>query len=195
MRLLSVCGFLASGKTTLILEIAKRLKPAFEKIVILENEVGQIGIDDKYLRRNGLEVQELFGGCICCSLAGDLVTTLEKIEATYHPDLIILEATGIARPDDLADAVSKYCTVVENNQVLTIVDGVRYDMLIQVMEPLITAQIEAADIIAINKIDVMNEQEISIVEKRIRELNGKSRIMPISADKSVNLEALIGELS
>ena len=195
MRLLSVCGFLASGKTTLILEIAKRLKPAFEKIVILENEVGQIGIDDKYLRRNGLEVQELFGGCICCSLASDLVTTLEKIETTFQPDLTILEATGIARPDDLADSVSKYCTVVEDNRVLTIVDGVRYDMLIQVMEPLITAQIEAADIIAINKIDVMNEEEISIVEERIRQLNGKSRILPISADKNVNLEALIGELS
>ena len=195
MRLLSICGFLASGKTTLILEIAKRLKPAFEKIVILENEVGQIGIDDKYLRRNGLEVQELFGGCICCSLASDLVTTLEKIETTFQPDLTILEATGIARPDDLADSVSKYCTVVEDNRVLTIVDGVRYDMLIQVMEPLITAQIEAADIIAINKIDVMNEEEISIVEERIRELNGKSRILPISADKNVNLEALIGELS
>ena len=59
MKLLSVCGFLASGKTTLILEIAKRLKPVFGKIVIIENEIGQIGIDDQYLRRNGLEVQEL----------------------------------------------------------------------------------------------------------------------------------------
>lgn len=195
MKLLSVCGFLASGKTTLILEIAKRLKPVFEKMVIIENEVGQIGIDDKYLRRNGLEVQELFGGCICCSLANDLITTLEKIETSFHPDLAILEATGIARPEDLTSSVSKYCPVVEDNQVLTIVDGVRYDTLVQVMEPLITAQIEAADIIAINKIDVMNEREISIVEKSIRELNGKSRIIPISADENTNLEQLIGELS
>lgn len=195
MRLLSVCGFLASGKTTLILAIAKGLKPAFEKIVILENEVGQIGIDDKYLRKNGLEVQELFGGCICCSLASDLVTTLEKIETTFQPDLTILEASGVARPEDLAEGVSKYCSSVEDNRVLTIVDGVRYEMLMHIMEPLITAQIEAADIIAINKIDVMSEQEISAVEQSIRKLNGKSRILPISADKSTNLEALIGELS
>ena len=195
MRLLSICGFLASGKTTLILAIAKGLKPAFEKIVILENEVGQIGIDDKYLRKNGLEVQELFGGCICCSLASDLVTTLEKIETTFQPDLTILEATGVARPEDLAAGVSKYCSSVEDNRVLTIVDGVRYEMLMHIMEPLITAQIEAADIIAINKIDVMSEQEISAVEQSIRKLNGKSRILPISADKSTNLEALIGELS
>lgn len=195
MRLLSVCGFLASGKTTLILAIAKGLKPAFKKIVILENEVGQIGIDDKYLRKNGLEVQELFGGCICCSLASDLVTTLEKIETTFQPDLTILEATGVARPEDLAEGVSKYCSSVEDNRVLTIVDGVRYEMLMHIMEPLITAQIEAADIIAINKIDVMSEQEISAVEQSIRKLNGKSRILPISADKSTNLEALVGELS
>ena len=195
MRLLSVCGFLASGKTTLILEIAKGLKPSFEKIVILENEVGQIGIDDKYLRKNGLEVQELFGGCICCTLASDLVTTLEKIETTFKPDLTILEASGVARPDDIAEGLSKCCSSVEDNIALTIVDGVRYDMLLKVMEPLITAQVETADIIAINKIDVMNGQEIGDVKQSIRELNGKAKIMTVSADKKTNLKALIGELS
>jgi G3E family GTPase len=195
MKLLSVCGFLASGKTTLILAIAKRLKPVFEKIVIIENEIGQIGIDDKYLRKNGLQVQELFGGCICCSLSVDLVNTLERIEASFHPDLTILEATGVARPDDLAGNVSKYCSIVEENRVLTLVDAVRFDVLNQVMEPLITAQIEAADIVAINKIDVAKEEEIAAVERRVRELNGKSRIVPISADRDLNLESLIGELS
>jgi len=195
MRLLSICGFLASGKTTLILAIAKRLKPVFEKIVIIENEIGQIGIDDKYLRQNGLEVQELFGGCICCTLSVDLITSLGKIEDAYHPDLVILEATGVARPDDLASNVSKYCSVVENNLALTIIDAVRHEVLIEVMEPLITAQIEAADIIAINKIDVADEQTIAAVEKSIRELNGTSRIIPISADRDINLEQLIGELS
>ncbi len=195
MKLLSICGFLASGKTTLILAIAKRLKPVFEKIVIIENEIGQIGIDDKYLRQNGLEVQELFGGCICCTLSADLITTLGKIEDSYHPDLVILEATGVARPDDLASSVSKYCSVVQDNLVLTLVDAVRYEMLIEVMEPLITAQIEAADIIAINKIDVADEQTMASAEKSIRELNGKSRIIRISADRDINLEQLIGELS
>ena len=195
MKLLSICGFLASGKTTLILAIAKRLKPVFEKIVIIENEIGQIGIDDKYLRQNGLEVQELFGGCICCTLSTDLVTSLKKIEESYHPDLVILEATGVARPDDLASSVSKYCSVVEENLVLTLVDAVRHDMLLEVMEPLITAQIEAADIVAINKIDVADEQAIASTEKSIRELNGKTKIIPISADRDINLEQLIGELS
>lgn len=194
MRLLSICGFLASGKTTLILALAKRLKSVFAKIVIIENEIGQIGIDDKYLRQNGLEVQELFGGCICCTLSADLVTTLKKIEDSYHPDLVILEATGVARPDDLAGSVSKYCSVVEDNLVLTLVDAVRHEMLIEVMEPLITAQIEAADVIAVNKIDVADEQTIASVEESIRKLNGKSKLVPISADKAVNLEQLIGEL-
>jgi G3E family GTPase len=195
MKLLSICGFLASGKTTLILELARKLQPVFKKMVILENEVGQIGIDDKYLRRNGLEVQELFGGCICCTMATDLITTLEKIETEFQPDLTILEATGIARPEDLTTSVSKYCTVVEDNQVLTVVDGVRYEMLMKMMEPLITAQIGAADVIAINKIDVMDEQAVSAVETSVRALNGESIIVPISADRNTNLEQLVGELS
>jgi len=195
MRLLSVCGFLASGKTTLILELVKRLKPTFEKMVIIENEIGQIGIDNQYLRRNGLEVQEIFGGCICCTLASSLISTLEKIETSFQPDLAILEATGVARPEDLAGSVSKYCPMVEDNRVLTLVDAVRFDMLIEVMEPLITAQIEAADIIAINKIELIDEQETASVEKRVRELNGKASIIPISAEKNINLEQLIGVLS
>lgn len=195
MRMLSVCGFLASGKTTLILELAKRLKPAFNKMVILENEVGQIGIDDQYLRKNGLQVQELFGGCVCCTLASNLVTTLEKIKETFDPDLIILEATGVARPDDLSSSVSKYCPIVEENRVLTLVDVVRYDMLMELMEPLITAQIESAHVIAMNKIELVEEQEIASLEKKIRELNGTSTIIPISADKDINLDRLAGELS
>ena len=195
MKLLSVCGFLASGKTTLILEVAKRLQPVFKKMVIIENEIGQIGIDDKYLRRNGLEVQELFGGCICCTLANNLLTTLEKVEESFHPDLTILEATGVARPQDLSASVSRYSAVVKDSQVLTLVDGVRCEMLMKVVEPLITAQIEAADIIAITKIDVMKAEEISAVEERVRTLNSVSRIVPISADKDINLEQLIGELS
>jgi G3E family GTPase len=195
MKLISVCGFLASGKTTLILEIAKRLQPVFKKMVIIENEIGQIGIDDKYLRQNGLEVQELFGGCICCTLSSDLLTTLEKVQESFNPGLTILEATGVARPDDLSAAVSRYSKVVEGNKVLTLVDGVRYEDLMMVVEPLITAQIEAADIIAINKIDVMKPEEISAVEKQIRELNGTSKTIAISADKDINLDQLMGELS
>lgn len=195
MKLLSICGFLASGKTTLILEIAKGLKPAFKKMVIIENEVGQIGIDDQYLRRDGLQVQELFGGCICCTLAVDLVNTLEKVKDTYNPDLVILEATGIARPEDLTGNVSKYCPTVGDIQVVTLVDAVRHEMLMKAMEPLITAQIEAADIVAINKIDVMDEQGLAFVEESVRAVNEKPKIMRISADKKINLEELLGELS
>ena len=78
MRLVLVAGFLGSGKTTLLEHIARQLTAAGRKIAIIENEAGEIGIDGNYLRQNGLEVQELYGGCICCTLSVDLVVTLPE---------------------------------------------------------------------------------------------------------------------
>jgi G3E family GTPase len=98
LKLLLISGFLGSGKTTLLLQIARRLAAASQKVAIIENEVGEIGIDGQYLRREGLEVQEMFGGCVCCTLAVDLVTTLRKLEESVQPDRVILEATGVAPP-------------------------------------------------------------------------------------------------
>ena len=85
MKLLIIAGFLGSGRTTLLLEVARRLVAVPQKIAIIENEVGEIGIDGKYLHQKGLQVQELFGGCVCCTLSADLVSTLEKIEKLYQP--------------------------------------------------------------------------------------------------------------
>ena len=109
MRLLLISGFLGSGKTTLLLEIARRLAAGSQKIAIIENEVGEVGIDGQYLRREGLEVQEMFGGCVCCTLSVDLVTTLKKLDRLVRPETVILEATGIARPGDIVPTVRQVC--------------------------------------------------------------------------------------
>lgn len=78
MELIIISGFLGSGKTTLLLGMARSLVEASIRVAIIENEVGEIGIDGQYLRQEGLEVQELFGGCICCTLSAGLVPTLRK---------------------------------------------------------------------------------------------------------------------
>ncbi len=194
MKLLLLSGFLGSGKTTLLLEIAKKLVSVINNIVIIENEIGEIGIDNNYLNKEGLNVQELFGGCACCTLSVDLISTLEKVYHLYQPKLVILEATGTARPGDIIANIDKYCPVVKEIKVLTIVDVIRFKVILEVMEPLVTAQIQAADIIAINKIDKADKAEIKHVTKNVSELTEQTNIFPISAENKTNFELLLKEL-
>ena len=194
MKLLLISGFLGSGKTTLLLQIARRLAAASQKVAIIENEVGEVGIDGQYLRREGLEVQEMFGGCVCCTLAVDLVTTLRKLEESVQPDRVILEATGVARPGDIVPTVRQYASMVDEIQVLVLVDGPRYEMLLEVMNPLVTAQIGAANVVAINKIDEMDEAGVDRIRRSVKDLNEKTRVVAISAEKQINLEDLMGAL-
>jgi G3E family GTPase len=194
VKLLLVGGFLGSGKTTLLLEIARRLTADSERIAIIENEVGEVAIDGAYLRREGLEVQEIFGGCVCCTLSVDLVTTLKKLEPLFHPDRVILEASGVARPGDIVPTVRQYASMVQDVQVLVLVDACRYEMLLKVMHPLVTAQIEAAQVVAINKIDEIDEPHLDRITKSVKGLNSEARVLAVSAEKQINLEVLMGEL-
>jgi G3E family GTPase len=194
VRLLLIGGFLGSGKTTLLLEVARRLAADSAKIAIIENEVGEVGIDGQYLRREGLEVQEMFGGCICCTLSVDLVTTLKKLDRSFQPERVILEATGVARPGDIVSTVRRYASMVDDIQVLVLVDGPRYEMLLEVMNPLVTAQIGAADMVVINKIDEMDEAGIEDIRRSVTGLNEKTWVVAISAEQQINLVDLMGAL-
>jgi len=194
VKLLLISGFLGSGKTTLLLEIARRLAADSRKIAIIENEVGEVGIDGQYLRREGLEVQEIFGGCVCCTLSIDLVTTVKKLERLFQPDRVILEASGIARPGDIVPTVRQHAPMVDEIQVLVLVDAPRYEMVLEVMNPLVTAQIGAADIVAINKIDEIDEAGVERISTSVEGLNRKARVVPVSAGKRINLEPLMEAL-
>jgi G3E family GTPase len=194
MKLLIIAGFLGSGKTTLLLEVARRMTAASQKIAIIENEVGEIGIDGKYLRQEGLQVQELFGGCICCTLSVDLVSTLQKVEQLFQPVLTIIEPTGLASPGDVVTTVRSYAPMVTDILVLVLLDATRYEMLYEMLTPLLTAQIQSADIVVINKIDVVDGANIDLISKNVNQLNPQARVVAISAEKRINLEPLLGEL-
>ena len=194
MKLLIIAGFLGSGKTTLLLEVARRLTAASQKIAIIENEVGEIGIDGKYLRQEGLQVQELFGCCICCTLSVDLISTLEKVEQLYQPGLTIIEPTGLASPGDVVTAVRSYAPMVTDIMVLVLLDAARYELLYEMLTPLLTAQIQSADIVAINKIDAVEGANIDLISKNVNQLNPQARVVAISAEKRINLEPLVMEL-
>ncbi len=194
MKLLIIAGFLGSGKTTLLLRIVKQLSAGPQKIAIIENEIGEIGVDGEYLNLEGLQVQELFGGCICCTLSVGLLETLEDLDRLYQPDLVILEATGVARPGDIIENVRKYQSRIQEIQVITLVDACRYEMLLEVMEPLVTGQIGAADIVAVNKIDKVAPEALDQIMQSVAGLNPRAKVTAISADQKLHLNTILDDL-
>jgi G3E family GTPase len=194
MKLLIIAGFLGSGKTTLLLQVVKHLAAASQRIAIIENEMGEVGVDGEYLTLEGLHVQELLGGCICCTLAAGLLGTLEKVERLFQPDLVILEATGSARPSDITQNLRDYRANVGAIQIITLVDPSRHEMLMEVMTPLVTAQIQAADIVAVNKIDQVERETVQRTIQSARALNSQASIVAISAEDRTRLDTLMADL-
>ena len=99
MHLIVITGFLGTGKTTFIVKLVTAVMQKGLKVAIVVNEIGQIGIDDQFMKRLGFSVWEVLGGCICCTLAGDLVRTLQELEGNYAPDVVIVEPSGAADPE------------------------------------------------------------------------------------------------
>lgn len=174
MKVLILGGFLGSGKTTLLLQMARYLVDSSRsgsavKVVILENEVGREGIDDKLLRGNGFNVENLFNGCACCTLAGELVSAAYEIEKEYAPDWLIVETTGLAYPGLIQDNLA--AGIKMESRVCTVVDVSRWKRLLNAMRELFVGQTERADVILMNKADLVSEDVLSAVEKDIREMN------------------------
>ena len=174
MKVLILGGFLGSGKTTLLLSLARYLVDSSRsgsvyKVVILENEVGREGIDDKLLRGNGFNVENLFNGCACCTLAGELVSAAYEIEKEYAPDWLIVETTGLAYPGLIQDNLS--AGIGMESRVCTVVDVSRWKRLINAMRELFVGQTERADVVLMNKTDLVSEQVLNDVERDIAKMN------------------------
>jgi len=192
MKLVMLSGFLGAGKTTLLLELVRSLASGDDRrFVILENEVGEVGIDGSYLESQGLKVQELFSGCICCQLSADLVTTLNRLQETFAPDGVFLEPSGMAVPGNILETMDRYCKAVEEVLVVSIVDAERYGILLEAGMPLVVKQIEPARVVAVNKIDVVSEEGLENITARVRKINPDADIVPVSALKGTNVETLI----
>jgi Putative GTPases (G3E family) len=190
MNLIIFGGFLGSGKTSLILSMAHFLVESEDSmksnLVIIENEVGEIGIDDKVLKSGGYSVRELFSGCICCQLTSDLITTLNDINEKINPKWVIIETTGLAYPGKILGNINKYGKGIESIRTVTVVDAERWDELSDITPVLIENQVSQGDTILINKIDLVTEVELEEVESRVKELNPKASIYKVSANIEVN---------
>ncbi len=195
MRLLCIAGFLGSGKTTLLLELARRFTEASQTIVIIENEIGEIGVDGNVVGALGLPVREVFGGCVCCTLQTGLVDALREVEERFNPAITIIEPTGLAAPGDIIRATQRRLPHITDARILTLVDVPRWDLLLRAVQPLITAQVEAADVIALNKVDEADEATLSEVEAAVRQFDTAAPLIRVSGTAGVGLDELYEALS
>jgi G3E family GTPase len=172
MRLIVISGFLGTGKTTLIVKAARQAVKQKMKVAILVNEIGDVGIDDQYMRKLGMNVWEILGGCICCTLAGNLGEALDRLYDDYHPDLVLMEPSGAADPRAIEQILSSYSdqAVMQVHKV-TIIDPLRLDMMMAVLTPLITSQIQTAEMVIINKQDAASAEEMAQAMRIVDELN------------------------
>ena len=179
-----ISGFLGAGKTTLIKKMLKEVFPG-EKIVLIENEFGEIGIDGGFLKDAGVQITEMNSGCICCSLVGDFGTALKQVIETYAPDRILIEPSGVGKLSDVTRAVQGVAAhePVELNSSITVVDGQKCKMYMKNFGEFFNNQIENAGTIVMSRTQKMSEDKLDAGVKMLKEKNPKATIITTPWDE------------
>ena len=183
MDVIVVGGFLGSGKTTTIINMGKHLAEKEKKVAIIVNEIGEIGIDGDVIKRFGFDTKEITSGCICCSLKVGLRTTMNSLVNEYKPDIIMIEPTGIAFPNIIRNEVElmNLGEEVKIAPLVTLIDGSRFKQLMKEVKEFAMRQIIDAEILGINKVDLIEPIRIPILEASIQQLNPKAKVVLLSA--------------
>ena len=173
-----ISGFLGSGKTTLLKRLldhclAKGLKPA-----IMMNEYGEVNIDGELLRGQGFSIREMTNGCICCTIGGTLGLALQEV-AALKPDIIFIEATGLADPIELIDQATKeeVLTVVRLASLIAVLDPINFAHLAEELHAGIQQQTELADFVLLNKCDLADDTTLEDLAAQIRQINPRTEII------------------
>ena len=170
-------GFLGAGKTTLI---KKLLKDAYavQKVVLIENEFGEIGIDGGFMKEAGIQVTEMNSGCICCSLVGDFGEALQKVLDAYHPDRILIEPSGVGKLSDVVRAASAVCgSDCEIGALVAVVDAGKCKVYAKNFGEFFINQIEHAATIILTRTDIVSAQKIDDCVSLIREHNQNATVI------------------
>ena len=184
-----ISGFLGAGKTTLI---KKLFESGFngDKIVLIENEFGEIGIDGSFLKESGVNIKEINSGCICCSLVGDFATSMLEVINTYTPDRIIIEPSGVGKLSDIIDAVNKLEVEKTLNIVATVVDGNKCKMYMKNFGEFFNNQVQDAKTIVVSKVEKMSEEKLLEVYTLLKDKNPTAHIV-LASLPVVNPEKLL----
>ncbi len=193
-----ISGFLGAGKTTLIRKLIGDAL-AGTKVVLIENEFGEIGIDGGFLKEAGIEIREMNSGCICCSLVGDFNTSLQQVMTTYAPERILIEPSGVGKLDDVMRAIEKTAAEIPElqlNSAVTVVDATKARVYFKNFGEFFVNQIENAGTILLTRTDKASQEKIDEATALIREHNAKATIIttPLKdLDGKTVLEAIEGK--
>ena len=180
-----ISGFLGAGKTTLI---KKLLNESFkgEKLVLIENEFGEIGIDGGFLKDAGVEITEMNSGCICCSLVGDFGTALKEVLDTYSPDRIIIEPSGVGKLSDVIGAVERVRdsgVELELHSFVTVVDATKCKIYMKNFGEFFNNQVEHASAIFLSRTQNMDQGKLNVAVNLLRQHNEKAAIITTPWDQ------------
>ncbi|MBR2937262.1 MAG: cobalamin biosynthesis protein CobW, partial [Oscillospiraceae bacterium] len=189
-------GFLGAGKTTLIKKMIAE-SYAGQKLVLIENEFGEIGIDGGFLQDAGINITEMNSGCICCSLVGDFGKALTQVIADYNPDRIVIEPSGVGKLSDVVAAVEK----VTNDDVVlgckvAVVDAGKVKVYMKNFGEFYNNLIETADTIILSRTDSIPQQKLDTAVELLRSLNAKATVVTTPWDQLTGaqlMEAMEGK--
>lgn len=171
MRVNLLFGFLGSGKTTLAKHLlahrAKGLKTA-----VIVNEFGEVGVDGDILRGDNVDVVELNSGCLCCTLKGSLMLAIDELRTRAKVDRVIVEATGVAQPAELLETlVESPGEALDIGPLVTVVDAFKFPKLVSMLGDFYGDQVENADVVIVNKVDLVTPAQLEEVTRQLREIN------------------------
>ena len=174
-----VSGFLGAGKTTLI---KKLLAEAYqgEKLVLIENEFGEISIDGGFLKESGVQISEMSSGCICCSLVGDFNKALKEVQAQFHPDRILIEPSGVGKLSDVIVAVENTVADVPDmklNSFVTVADATKVKVYMKNFGEFYNNQIESAGTIILSRTQKLTQEKLEAAVALLREKNPDAAIL------------------
>ncbi len=178
MRVNLLFGFLGSGKTTLarhlLAERGREMKTA-----VIVNEFGEVGVDGDILRGSNIDVVELNSGCLCCTLRGSLMLAVEELRDKAKVERVIVEATGVAQPGELVETLAHSARGGEYDigPLVTVVDAAKFPKLLSMLGEFYVDQVESADIVLVNKIDLVGADQLTDLARQVREINPEAEIL------------------
>ena len=179
-----ISGFLGAGKTTLIKKLLQEALNG-QKVVLIENEFGEIGIDGGFLKDAGIQITEMNSGCICCSLVGDFGAALKKVVEQYHPDRIIIEPSGVGKLSGVIAAVMNVAGEIDLdlNSFVTVADATKCKMYMKNFGEFYNNQVESANTIILSRTQGMKEEKLAQAVSMIQEKNAKAKIITTPWDE------------